>query len=197
MTTPSLVGVLVAAGLGRRFGGRKQLHPWPTPGGPTPLVAVAFDAIAGVCDAMVVVTGAEADAVMAALQPRAFEAVPGDPHGEMLDSIRAGLTATRRLAPRSAALLQPGDHPAVAPRTLTQLIETHRANPALAIMPEYAGKGGHPVLMPPCIIDAVLAAGVIEGGLRCFWEREPTRCRRVVVDDASIVRDVDRREDAE
>ena len=58
------IGVLLAAGQSKRMGRPKQLLPWPPKGeNPKPLVAAAFDAIARVCDEMVVVVGHEADDV--------------------------------------------------------------------------------------------------------------------------------------
>ena len=53
------IGVLLAAGRGRRLGGTKQLLEWPPGAVGTTLVAAAFDAIAAACARMVVVLGHE------------------------------------------------------------------------------------------------------------------------------------------
>jgi len=105
------------------MGGGKQLMPWPS-AGDEPLVAAAFDAIAGVCGTMLVVVGHEAEAVVAALGARRFETVASDPDAEMFESIRAGLGAarSRSRAPGAAVLLHPADHPRVAPATLESIL---------------------------------------------------------------------------
>ena len=54
------------------MGRLKQLIPWPNEHDPNaqPMVAAAFDAIATVCDRMIVVTDTQAKAVVEALRPR-------------------------------------------------------------------------------------------------------------------------------
>ena len=64
---PRILGVLLAAGRGRRMGGAKQFQPWPTVSGSQPLVAASFDAVCGVCDEMIVVLGHRAEEVAALL----------------------------------------------------------------------------------------------------------------------------------
>src|SRR3989304_5279736 len=105
------IGVLLAAGRSERMGRPKQLLPWPPQGeNSKPLVAAAFDAIAGVCDAMVVVVGYEADAVKAALGDREFRLFHVDPTEEMIVSIKVGMIAAKALHPPADLLLQPADH---------------------------------------------------------------------------------------
>ncbi len=135
----ALVGVLLAAGRGRRLGGRKQLLPWRTADGEGPLVAAAFDAVAEACDSMLVVVGHEADAVIEALGARVFDVVRGAPNAEMMDSIRAGLVAVSSRHPGASILLQPADHPGVSPATISALLVIHLAHPDRAVMPEHEG----------------------------------------------------------
>ena len=53
----SVVGLLLAAGQGRRMGGGKQLLPWPPPDGSGTLIGSAFDHLQVACDEMIVVLG--------------------------------------------------------------------------------------------------------------------------------------------
>jgi CTP:molybdopterin cytidylyltransferase MocA len=187
-----IVGVLVAAGRGRRMGGSKQLLPWTAEGAQAkPLVAAAFDAVSGACDEMVVVLGHEAEAVAAALAPRAYRAVRADADAEMLESIRAGLAAARAIDASASVLLHPADHPEVAAGTLAAILAAHESDPDRAVMPEHAGRGGHPVLIPAGLIDRLMATHG-DGGLRRYWIEHPGTRVRVRVDDASAVRDIDR-----
>lgn len=184
------IGVILAAGRGRRMGGGKQFLPWPTDGGEKPLVAAAFDAIAPVCRSMIVVLGHRADEVRAVLGEREFHVVLSDPDAPMFESVRVGLQAALEIDAASAVLLQPGDHPEVSPATLEKILAAAQANPTLAIIPEHSGRGGHPALIPAKVARHLLTAECPEG-LGQFWAEHPDMCLRLAVDDKSVVRDVD------
>jgi molybdenum cofactor cytidylyltransferase len=185
------IGVIVAAGRGGRMGGRKQLTPWQSPDGDAkPLVAAAYDAISPICDSMVVVVGHDADAVAAALGDRPFERALGDADEPMFESIRTGLKAARRLDTKAYVVLQPGDHPEVSAATLELLRDWSLKRPVRAVIPEYGGRGGHPVLIPPDLV-AQLAQSECPDGLGQFWLDHQQVCERVSVNDAGVVRDID------
>lgn len=185
------IGVILAAGRGRRMGRTKQLVEWQAANGPQPLVAAAFDAIRPICDEMVVVVGHEADAVVAALGDRPFYCATSDPDAPMFESIRAGLSvAVRELNPFAIVLLQPGDHPEVSPATLRALVRRAAPPTSTAIVPEYNGRGGHPVMIPPGIAELLLGADC-PGGLGQFWSDHPELCERLPVEDPTILRDLD------
>ena len=172
------------------MGGGKQFHPWPTESGEKPLVAAAFDAVAAVCDAMIVVLGHRADEVATALGERQFRAVQSDPDAPMFESIRVGMQAALETNPDSTVLLQPGDHPEVQPATLVQILIFSGKHPGRAIVPEFQGRGGHPVLIPAGIAQRLLTV-VCPQGLGQFWSDHPELCLRLSVDDGSVVRDID------
>ena len=215
------IGVLLAAGRSTRMGRPKQLLPWPPHKGvgglseadgglglraaesasetpPTheskPLVAAAFDAIAYVCDEMVVVVGNEADAVIAALGEREFGAVAVDPFAEMIASVKAGLAVARGIDPAADVLLHPADHPEVRPETIDLLIQTASDYPGRAVMPTSGGAGGHPVLIAAGLIIPIVSYEG-SGGLRQFWIDHADQCMRVAVDDSGIVLDLDTQSD--
>lgn len=182
------VGVLLAAGRGRRAGGSKQLHPWVTPAGVVPLVAASFDTIRPICDEMVVVLGHEASRVREALGRRSFRWVSGEPEAPMSESIRSGLRAARGAG--THVVLHLGDHPAVSEATLTMLRAAARSSGGCAIMPEFRGRGGHPVIIPVGVA-ARLIDDPLPGGVRGFWVQHPRLCRRIAVDDRGVVSDLD------
>ncbi len=190
MATTHRIGVILAAGRGRRMGRTKQLVPWPTADGPKPLVAATYDAIRPICDDMVVVLGHEADAVAAAIGDRAFHRTSSDPDGPMFDSIRAGLVAAQAINPAATIVLQPGDHPDVSLATLHALANCSLPRAALAVIPEYDGRGGHPVLIPPAVAASLLETDCPDG-LGQFWSDHPELCHRLPVDDSMILRDID------
>jgi molybdenum cofactor cytidylyltransferase len=187
----SHIGVILAAGRSRRMGRTKQLASWDTSEGAKPLVAAAYDAICPICEEMVVVLGHEADAVAAALGERKFHRVDADPDAAMFESIRGGLLAAQSIDPDATVILQPGDHPEVAPATLQALADWSLKRPVRAILPEYGGQGGHPVMIPAAAVALVVAADCPEG-LGQFWADHPELCDRLAVEDAGVIRDIDR-----
>jgi molybdenum cofactor cytidylyltransferase len=172
------------------MGRTKQLIPWQSAPETKPLVAAAYDSIAPACAEMVVVLGHEASAVAAALAGRRFHAVRSNPDAPLFASIHAGLTAAHALNHFANVLLQPGDHPHVAAATLSAIAAAHAQSPAQAIVPEYLGQGGHPVLIPPPVVRRLLDENC-PLGLGQFWRENPQLCRRILVDDPDIQRDVD------
>jgi molybdenum cofactor cytidylyltransferase len=177
------------------MGRTKQLLPWPaeeqgSSSSSSSLVAAAFDAVAPACCAMIVVVGHEADAVVAALGERRFKAVHVDADAEMLASVKAGLVAARAMHATADVLLQPADQPLVKRETIERLIGASAEQPARATMPEYGGRGGHPVVIPSELVPRILEFAA-EGGLRQFWVENAANCLRIPVDDAGVVYDVD------
>jgi len=171
--------------------------------GASTVVARAYDAIAPVCCRMFVVVGGDGPAIAHALQPREFDAVSADSDDQMLASIAAGLRAVLtdgRGRSLEGVVLQPGDHPGVARATIRRLLEAYDCERGeRAIMPEHAGKGGHPVLIPIAIATRILetieADGLHRGGLRQFWIDHPELRQRVPVDDPSCIADLDTPQD--
>jgi len=189
-TVEEPVGLLLAAGRGRRLDGMKQFIAWPTPEGEKPLVVAAFDAIAPFCNEMLVVVGHRAEEVVTELGDRDFHAVAADADVPMFESVRVGLQAARRLSSTSPVLLHLGDHPQVTGATLSSLFQEAEAHPGRAVLPEYRGRGGHPALIPPELIARLVSLDCPKG-LRHFWAENPQLCVRFPVDDAGVVADVD------
>jgi CTP:molybdopterin cytidylyltransferase MocA len=148
-----IVGVVLAAGAARRFGARKQLAPFRG----RPLVEHAVAALAGAdLDAVIVVLGADADAVErgADLRParvvRCADAALGQSH-----SLRAGVAAAGRLG-ATAVVVVLGDQPLIAPGAVRRVVAAAAADPeADAVRATYGGVPGHPVLLRRSAFPAV------------------------------------------
>jgi CTP:molybdopterin cytidylyltransferase MocA len=194
-TASTTAGVLLAAGRGRRMGGLKQLLPWAE----STMVAAAFDALAGHCGAgMVLVVGADAEAVSAALSGRGFGVVRGDSDAEQIESVRTGLRSALELPGVQRVFLHPADHPVIPAGVLDALLAGACAQTAL--IPTYRGRGGHPVLIPAAIAASIVAQLRDQPGrgLRAFWESNPHLVRRVEFHDApELILDLDSPEDYE
>jgi molybdenum cofactor cytidylyltransferase len=190
------IGVILAAGRGRRMGGTKQLATVKVLGVEKPLIAAAYDAIKPICDDMVIVLGHEADAVAAALSGRLFHRAASDPDGPMFESIRAGLQTAQSIDEDATVVLQPGDQPHVLRTTLDALVEASRRHDTKAVIPQFGREGGHPGLIPPNI-SRLLIESDCPRGLADFWLKQPELCFRVPVNDSAVVKDIDTPDDLE
>lgn len=187
------IGILLAAGAGRRMGCTKQALPLPGDPKNRALVAAAFDAVASACREMVVVVSHEADAVSQCLRDRACRTMRVPEGAAMCESVLAGLREAARIDSAAPVLLHLADHPHVSAAVLDQIARAASLHPDSAIIPTFDGRGGHPVLLPASLIPVILddQAAWRSGGLRDFWAAHPDRCIRLAVSDASILVDVD------
>jgi molybdenum cofactor cytidylyltransferase len=107
---------------------------------------------------------------------------------EMGVSIARGV---EQLSPGTRAILIAlVDQPAVPGEVPRALIEAWRARRARLLVPEYGGRGGHPVLL-----DASLRAELLklapEHGLRALFDAHKPEVKRVPVRSPFIARDMD------
>jgi CTP:molybdopterin cytidylyltransferase MocA len=144
-------GVVLAAGAGRRFGSAKQLAPFQG----RPLLEHALLAMSGaeLVDERVVVLGANADEILAAVERHGAEAVIcADWDTGQSASLRAGVAA---LAERVAAIvITLGDQPSIEPAAIDRLIAARDGN-RVAVRASYAGRPGHPVLLERALFERV------------------------------------------
>ncbi|MGZ4269760.1 MAG: nucleotidyltransferase family protein [Solirubrobacteraceae bacterium] len=134
-------GLVLAAGAGRRFGSPKQLAELDG----RPLLQHALDAMlaADGVDDVVLVLGAEAEAVRAAVDPgRARVVVCPDWAEGMAASLRAGVAALDG-AERVVVCL--GDEPGMTPGAITAALRHARG--ADGARATYGGIPGHPVVL--------------------------------------------------
>lgn len=145
-----VAGLLLAAGGGRRLGGRPKAllsHDG------RPLVEAAVDALrVGGCDPVVVVVGAGADKVRAQAELPGCVLLenPGWAEG-MGSSLRTGLQQLAMLGPDSepgadAVLILLVDQPGVGSTAVARVRGTYRSPASLAAA-SYRGERGHPVLL--------------------------------------------------
>jgi CTP:molybdopterin cytidylyltransferase MocA len=112
------------------------------------------------------------------------------PEEEMLESIRLGLQAIAPDAP--GAFIWPADHPAVTPGTIATL--SRFAHPALALIPCWQSRRGHPALIGRKLFSAIEEIPPGEG-LRHLWRTFPDAVVEFSVEDPGTVQNVDTPED--
>ncbi|MGD9734317.1 MAG: NTP transferase domain-containing protein [Solirubrobacterales bacterium] len=148
-----IVSVVLAAGAGRRFGGRKQLA--PLRGRPL-LEHALLAAAAAPAEAVIVVLGAHAEEIERGVELGAAGVVrcPDWERGQGA-SLRAGLAA---LGPDvAAALVTLGDVPFVPPEASRRLLAARRPGVA-ALRAVYGDHPGHPVLIERQLFAPLIAA---------------------------------------
>lgn len=130
--------VILASGLGRRFGGNKLLIPFHG----EPLIASALRATDGIFSRRVVVTRHRE--VAAFCEDQGVDTVVHDlPHRS--DTIRLGLQAVGKV---SGCLFCPGDQPLLRRETVEALALSFGNAPAFLWRPAFQGAPGAPVLFP-------------------------------------------------
>jgi molybdenum cofactor cytidylyltransferase len=143
---------------------------------------------AGVAE-IVVVVGHRAGEVREALAKKTFVrfAVNEEAESEMGVSIARGVEAIE--AKDGALLVALVDQPAVPPVVVESLIEAWRAGARL-VVPEWKGRGGHPVL-----IDLAYGAELLQldsqRGLRALFDAHRAEIRRLSVESPFVARDMD------
>ena len=86
------------------------------------------------------------------------------------------------------------DQPAVAPAVIRRLIDERVGMGARLVVPEWRGRGGHPVLLSLTLRASLLNLDST-GGLRALFEAHAGEVLRVPVASAYIARDMDTWED--
>jgi molybdenum cofactor cytidylyltransferase len=193
-----LYALVLAAGLGSRFGGRKLLSPWR---GGMLLDGTLAMALDSPTHAVFVVTGADGVEVSAAAQTFAerrgqadrLNLVTAHDYAQGLSaSLKAGLAALPQDA--SGALVFLGDMP-VVPVDVSGKLANALANGALAAAPVHRGRRGNPVGLSRAVFDTVSR---LEGdqGARMVLDELGPRLALVEIEDDGVLIDVDRPGDA-
>jgi molybdenum cofactor cytidylyltransferase len=189
---PALPAVILAAGGSTRMGRTKALL--PLPGGAPALARVAAACRGGGCDPLLVVAGADADAVGAAARAAGATVVEnGAWQRGRSTSVKAALP---HLPPGAAGmLLFPVDHPLVGAPVVLSLLEAFAAHPeAEVVVPVHGGRRGHPVVLAARLFPEIASLGD-DQPLREVVRRPGRRVVELPVETDSVLRNIDRPED--
>ncbi len=182
MRTPP-VGIVLAAGAGRRFGGPKAIASLDGERLVDRAVRVLHE---GGCADVIVVAGAApvlgADAVVV---------TNVDWPTGMASSLRVALAAAAR-GPWTSAVLMLVDTPWVGPQSVQRLAAAAAADErATAVQATYGGDPAHPVLLARAVWAAVAAAASGDQGARVWLREHADEVVQVRCDDTGDPRDVD------
>ncbi|MBZ9640056.1 NTP transferase domain-containing protein [Streptomyces sp. PSKA30] len=183
-----VAGLLLAAGGGRRLGGRPKAL-LEHRGRPLVEHAVAVLRAAG-CTPVHVVLGAGADAV------RERAELPGcvlvdNPRWEqgMGTSLRAGLDSLAGTTAR-AALVSLVDQPGIGPEAVARVLAAHRGESSL-VSAAYDGVRGHPVLLGAAHWAGIAATATGDRGARAYLKAHEQEITLVECGDVARAFDID------
>ena len=135
----SIVGILLAAGYSRRFGGDKLLYPLPDG---TPIAVAAARTLKETVDQTLAVVRPDSNQLASLLQKEGLEIIHcAQAERGMGASIACGIAASPKAQGWVIAL---ADMPFIQLATVQQLVTLLRQGVAI-VAPQYQGKRGHPV----------------------------------------------------
>lgn len=161
----SICGVILAAGESSRMGRDKALLPWPPPAANAPsgdtFLSAAIRLFTPYVDIVLVVAGKNAQQLAPIIYANGASLVVNpDPDRGQFSSLQTGLQEVLSRG-RDAAMITLVDRPPVRVETIQTLQEAFtRAvrRYKWAVVPEYQGKHGHPILAARELIEAFLKA---------------------------------------
>jgi CTP:molybdopterin cytidylyltransferase MocA len=187
-----VAGLLLAAGGGRRLGGRpKALLPHRG----RPLVEHAARALReGGCDPVHIVLGAAAEAVRAGAELPGCTLVDNPDWAEgMGSSLRAGLASLAGTG-AGAALVMLVDQPGIGAAAVARVAGAYDS-PSCLVSAVYGGRRGHPVLFGAQRWAEVAASAVGDRGARAYLKAHQPEVTLVDCSDIARPDDIDTPED--
>ena len=169
---PKIGCVIMASGLGRRFGGNKLMADFRG----APMIQRALDATEGLFSQRVVVTRHEAVADLCREQGIAvvFHDLP-----HRSDTVRLGLLA---MADLDGCMFLPGDQPLLRRETVEMLLEKWKEDQDMIVRPIFEDSEGSPVLFPSWAFRELMELPEGKGGGVVIKNHPHAVCRVSVAD---------------
>ena len=192
--SPSFAGVILAAGAASRMGRDKALLPWHS----GTFLSAAIRALQSSTEFVIVVASEnEANLEPIVNAEAAFMVRNPNPEQGQFSSLQCGLREVLNRG-RDAAIVTLVDRPAPSLQTIEQLKNAFlNGNDALwAVVPEYAGKHGHPIVVGREMIEAFLRAPATSSA-REVEHAHQQHIAYLSVTDPAVIANVDTPEDFE
>lgn len=192
--SPSFAGVILAAGASTRMGRDKALLPWRD----GTFLSAAIRMLQPLTELVIVVASGNAVDVTPIVNAHAaFLAVNPDPQRGQFSSLQVGLQDVLNRG-RDAAIVTLVDRPAAEVATARQLRDAFLSadDPTWAVVPEFGGKHGHPLVIGREMIEAFLRAPA-NATARAIEHANQQHIRYIPVSDPLVIANVDTPEDFE
>lgn len=206
MSLVGVGGVILAAGESSRMGRDKALLPWPKqraastrtglPAGT--LLSAVIQSFSELCDMVIVVAGKNEPALRPIVEGCGGVIVgnPAPQRGQF-SSLQTGLREVLDRG-RDAAMVTLVDRPPPEQKTLANLVTAfaRREHGIWAVVPEFSGTHGHPILLGREMIEAFLRAPATANA-REIEHANQARVRYIPVDDPLVATNIDTPQDYE
>ncbi|HMC29721.1 MAG TPA: nucleotidyltransferase family protein [Candidatus Angelobacter sp.] len=192
--SPSFAGVVLAAGASSRMGRDKALLPWRD----GTFLSAAIRALQPATELVIVVAGANAPTLEPVINAHAaFMVINPEPERGQFSSLQVGLQEVLNRG-RDAAIVTLVDRPAAEMETVQQIKAAFLASDERiwAVVPEYGGKHGHPIVIGREMIEAFLRAPA-GSTARDVEHAHQNHIRYLPVNDPLVTANVDTPEDFE
>lgn len=103
-------------------------------------------------------------------------------------SIKSGLSAVTSRPPETLLILNV-DQPRSAD-TIRHLLRQHHDSDSLITIPTFGGKGGHPIILSPTLLEELMDISEDTQGVRAVVTRHKERTRRLEVDSPEVLWDL-------
>lgn len=204
MSPGGLGGIILAAGESSRMGQDKALLPWPKDSGGTgvpalaggTLLSAAIDALSAHCDMVIVVAGKNEPALLSVVYGCGALLIQNPaPERGQFSSLQTGLREVLNRG-RDSAMVTLVDRPPPQLETLNRLVAAFasRSHDVSAVVPEYQGKHGHPIVIGREMIEAFLRAATTANAREIEHSNED-RIRYLGVDDPLVTMNINTPED--
>jgi CTP:molybdopterin cytidylyltransferase MocA len=185
----SVIGVVLAAGRGRRMGGPKALLAWGADR--MPLAAAHADAWS-FCDRVLIVTRSDIASALRRAAPLLEAEVVISHADDELGPAGSLAAAAEIVEGEPLMLVTPVDCPPVAEPTTRALLAAMDAPHVAAARPRHGDRRGHPVVLDP---EVWRRYREVARPLRDVLRELGERVTEVAVDDPGVLRDIDRPSD--
>jgi len=185
-----IVGILLAAGRGSRFGSDKRLHPLADG---TPMAVAAAHNLRPACDRLIAVLHPDSATLAGLLAAAGCETIIcPEAEAGMGHTLAAGVRASPEALGWVVAL---GDMPFISPSSHQAVAERLRAGASLTAS-SFQGRRGHPVGFAAEWFDQLAALTGDQGG-KSILAAHREKLVLCPVEDAGVLRDVDQPADLE
>jgi molybdenum cofactor cytidylyltransferase len=191
-SSPYISALLLAAGMGERMGGVKQLL---TLGGKSMIEAALDNLQASRCDEIIVVLGFVASKIRPLVEGRERVEVVVNPRFEqgMSTSIQKGLRAISPSA--TGILIALADQPFITPEVIDALIDGFQTGAQGIVLPVYEEKRGHPVILDRKKYEPELLSLQGDVGGKEIVRKHPEDVLEIAVASKGVLVDIDAPED--